>query len=335
MPNTSRLQSHKTCIDCGGTFPNNSAYFVETGHTYSDGTPRLHPRCGSVANNCYYTNEAARRAARRSMPSNGQPRRRAARGERSFGVELEFIGSRTAVRDALTAAGIPCTNESYNHQTRNHWKVTTDGSVGSDGGELVSPILCGEDGREQVRKVCAALKDVVTVNRSTGLHVHHDCRDMTARGMQSLLQAYYHNQGTIDGFVAPSRRNNHEYCRPLSESDVSTISRWINQRSTVAGNVSRRGWDHGNNIRYRTINFCSYGKYGTVEIRQHQGTFNADKVLAWIDFGQAMIAWAKNVSQPSFGERAAGMLNTLRTVGLPDASALFLGQRALDFGVAA
>jgi hypothetical protein len=44
--------------------------------------------------------------------------------------------------------------------------------------------------------------------------------------------------------------------------------------------------------RYRALNFNAYAKYGTVEVRQHQGTLNADKIINWIKFGQSVIAAA-------------------------------------------
>lgn len=34
--------------------------------------------------------------------------------------------------------------------------------------------------------------------------------------------------------------------------------------------------------RYRTLNIVSYEKYGTFEVRQHQGTLNSKKVVNWI-----------------------------------------------------
>ena len=72
--------------------------------------------------------------------------------------------------------GIEVMVESYNHTTRPHWKLVTDGSLnGNDTFELVSPILVGEAGLQELEKGCWVLDLCdVKVNGSCGLHVHID-----------------------------------------------------------------------------------------------------------------------------------------------------------------
>ena len=41
--------------------------------------------------------------------------------------------------------------------------------------------------------------------------------------------------------------------------------------------------------RYRKMNLQSFSKYGTVEIRQHQGTLNWLKIVNWMIFTQALV----------------------------------------------
>ena len=70
----------------------------------------------------------------------------------TFGAELEcFLPYGISHREAaakITAAGIECNAESYNHSARPTWKIVTDGSLGdySRGAEIVSPVLSGEEG---------------------------------------------------------------------------------------------------------------------------------------------------------------------------------------------
>jgi Putative amidoligase enzyme len=66
---------------------------------------------------------------------------------RTFGAEIEFYAPVDAylIADKLTAAGINTHYEGYNHTTRSHWKIVTDGSLNdrpagcSYAWELVSP----------------------------------------------------------------------------------------------------------------------------------------------------------------------------------------------------
>jgi hypothetical protein len=62
--------------------------------------------------------------------------------------------------------------------------------------------------------------------------------------------------------------------------------------------------------RYRALNFNAYAKYGTVEVRQHQGTLNADKIINWVKFGQSVIAAAVagTVCEASTGEELLTLL---------------------------
>ena len=69
---------------------------------------------------------------------------------RSFGIEIEYVGvSRQEVCDYINRKGVECYVEHYNHDTRPHWKVVTDSSLREENGhagEVVSPILSGEEG---------------------------------------------------------------------------------------------------------------------------------------------------------------------------------------------
>jgi hypothetical protein len=79
---------------------------------------------------------------------------------RDFGIEIEAFGVNPATLERkLNEAGIETRYEGYNHTTRTYWKIVTDSSLnGHDTFELVSPILNGENGLEQLEKVCRVLK---------------------------------------------------------------------------------------------------------------------------------------------------------------------------------
>jgi hypothetical protein len=89
---------------------------------------------------------------------------------RKFGVELEMAGiTREQAVRALTLVGINVRDEGYNHTTCGHWKIVSDSSV-QGGFEVVSPVLEGEAGLEQLRTVATALDDMGgNVNRSCRL----------------------------------------------------------------------------------------------------------------------------------------------------------------------
>lgn len=305
------LQVERQCALCTQWRPRNPDTF-----TYLPSSNRFHTWCKPCAAEYNRTHRSA------------TPRTSARRGAgtaRRFGVEIEFVGDPRAVHTAMVAAGINVHMESYNHTTRGYWKIVPDGSV-ARGAEVVSPVLRGADGMEQVRKVCAALKAAgATVDTSTGLHVHHDARDLTLQGMQTLVQNWQACTAATDGLVAPSRRRTGEagmrWCKPLSAGVVHMV----NQMSQLTRQAFRY-FD-----RYYSLNLHAYSKYGTVEVRQHQGTIEADKILAWVAFGQAHMAAAKAGTAVRAASTAA-MLETLLTGGyLSSEMATYLNARAARF----
>lgn len=249
-----------------------------------------------------------------------RPRRRRARGERRFGVEIEFIGDRFALGYAMRAEGLSCSDEGYNHHTRSHWKIVSDATV--DGGaELVSPPLYGEDGKRQIEAAGRALASSgCSANRTCGLHVHHEVTDLSLASFGRLFRLWYQTQVGIDELVSPSRRNG-QYSHHLTETDV----RRCESLSTMSREFART---HLIGDRYRSLNVQCYSSYGTVEVRLHQGTVDAAKILAWVEFGQAMVAYASTDKDLFTTDKAVMILLRLDT--MKSEVAVYLAERAIE-----
>ncbi len=208
--------------------------------------------------------------------------------ERTFGVEIEFIGNAESVKQAVCARGVNCEVEGYNKRTRGHWKIVTDGSVRRNryqtggGLEIVSPILKGQDGLEQLRKVCEALEAAgADVNKTCGLHIHHDAGDFNTDSFKNLVKIYVRFEPAIDTLFPRSRRaNNNDYCRSMRHIDPAIIER----QNDVHGIRYAL-----NQCRYYKLNLESYVTHGTVEFRQHSGTVEYEKIANWIKLTQGMV----------------------------------------------
>lgn len=319
-----RTQTYRiSCRTCGTSVlsPSRASDAVtETGAPVSDtfrwirNRYQFHLECRS----CEREYRRARRNA--TGPRTSRTNRAAAMGiARQFGVEFECIlpgsVSRSDISYALSAAGLT------------GWSIKGDGSLhpgrGQQGLEIVSPALSGEAGENAVRTATRVLRGLgATVNRSCGTHVHHDVNDLTVEQIRATAAAWFNNQDVIDGLVSESRRNdNNGYCRRLTSSDMTTI-RAI---SDLAG-MRRCYLD-----RYRTLNLTSYGRHGTIEIRQHQGTLDAEKVISWMRFGQAIIDTAKTVG---FVNQHSTVRDLMTALGerMNDTARTFLIGRAVEFG---
>jgi len=207
---------------------------------------------------------------------------------RKFGVEFEAYNVKMrTLKDALNAVGIHCEIEGYNHTTRRYWKIVTDSSLtGEYSFELVSPILRGESGINELKTVCRVLNDCgAKVNKSCGTHVHFDASGFDLNTWRQIYINYFRLESTIDGFMPLSRREN-SYCQSLKNI--------TNFESKINGclNLDQIANIFGMN-RYYKINPVSYSRHNTCEFRQHSGTVEFGKIANWIKFLNGLIEFSK------------------------------------------
>lgn len=278
-----------------------------------------HAGHGRFVTRCRSCERAVRAARPRSTRTSRVPGTYRPLGDgRRFGIELELIfprgTGRHEINAALTAAGLV------------GWAARTDGSLSGNGWEVVSPVLAGEDGIDQVRKATRALRALgATPNRSCGMHVHHEVRDLTVDAIKQVFRVYRANQDLIDGLVAPSRRGRQTYCGTIRDDEMSQVERARDLRSI--GQFYRF---------YSNLNLGAYGRYGTLEVRQHQGTCDPEKVVSWIKFGQAVIdrAAEQAASGTTTATTASRVRDLLGQLGahLDETAKTFLLGRAVEFG---
>lgn len=204
--------------------------------------------------------------------------------DRTFGVELEMMLSTGTAMRTLHEAGLPM-------EGAGRWVVKTDGSV-PGGCEVVSPVLRGRAGLQEVTKAVLALKRAgATINKNCGFHVHHGASDLSGADLKNLVKRYAKAEKAIGELVAPSRRAN-RYCAPIAgpNGDLIDLFRRLDAVQNRIPTVTRIANPNG---RFVTLNLNALIRHNTVEFRQHQGTVNARKVVAWIIFTQCMVEIAK------------------------------------------
>ena len=213
-----------------------------------------------------------------------------------FGVEIEFFGAtREEVARKLREKNIEARVEGYNHVTQEHWKLVTDSSVNprgcgnmnDHGNEIVSPILYGIEGLKELETVCNTLEEVgAKVDRTCGIHVHHDITDMNIEQIKNIFKIYNKYNNYIENIMPRSRRAEarNTYCQPFSEREKEVMYNATTLQEMKQGLVDR----------FKTVNFTSYTKYGTLEFRQHSGTVEYEKIKAWVLTTAKMIDKAKD-----------------------------------------
>lgn len=216
------------------------------------------------------------------------------RTDKKIGVEIEFFGAtREAVAEKIKEKGLKIKVEGWSNRKsfKGEWKLTTDASVTSTGTEagrgleLVSPPLTIDEMERQLKLVCEALNEVnAQVDRTCGVHVHHEIDDLALEDIKNIYRIYKKHNTVIDEFMPKSRRADsiyNRYCGGLTELDMQRVER--------AESIAELGYGE----RYRTLNFQSYVKYGTIEFRQHSGTTDFEKIFNWVLITQMMVTAAK------------------------------------------
>jgi hypothetical protein len=196
------------------------------------------------------------------------------------GIEIEFATDHRldALVRRLDEQGLEAQIEDYNHQVRDHWKVTTDSSCGY---ELVSPILT----EATVRSVSPAMRSVAEsggyITERCGLHVHIELPTPSTELACDVAALYHAAYELIVPMLAESRLDN-QYARFIDDRE-DWLSYLLDER-------------------YMAVNIQAVHRQGTVEFRQHQGTLSPRRAYAWMNLCDALTIEACN----------AGDLDSLR-----------------------
>lgn len=189
--------------------------------------------------------------------------------------------------------------------------------------EIALPPLClfNSDGTpcqvayEYLVSVCRVLNNIgCRINSHCGLHVHvgirpldetqaqshnwtgnsistfHNTRRYYTEGLEDEISAvvwydvayrYSRQQHLINRILPPSRTNN-RYCNPINLNNFDNLH---------ANNATIEGLKRLTRGKFSTINFETWSR-GTVEFRQHSGTIEAEKIMAWCKLIRTIINWS-------------------------------------------
>lgn len=176
--------------------------------------------------------------------------------------------------------------------------ITSDGSLNISGAmELCTSPARGSSFVEEITEICEGLKGSGgSVNKTCGLHIHVNVREMTTEQIVQIILAYTRCEPALYTLVARSRRNDH-YSKALVQAFGVQKIRHIFDKGTykekmdkidamiygsieVARDVKRRRAKYCD-ARYHGLNINSLPLHGTLEFRHHQGTTNPHKILMW------------------------------------------------------
>ncbi len=271
---------------------------------------------------------------------------------RTYGVEFEGFGIPMHILvSKLQEAGINAVETCYSGSNYNVWQVKPDGSIsGRYGFEVVSPVLSGDAGIEQIKTVLQVVRDNGgDANKSCGFHIHWGVADWRIKHFRNFYKRWAKFEIGIDLLQPESRRADNAYYTKSVYTNI--VGDW--ERGDIKS-VVKRTWAHidrcrsvtqlKNTIqgssRYNKLNVAKFHRTGTLEIRHASGTFNEQKALAWIaltgsmindaDNGKAIKAWNNSVDAKKVLDTLLGA--AVRVGGITAATRAFLKKRAKQLG---
>jgi len=159
-----------------------------------------------------------------------------------------------------------------------------DGSI-NRGSEIVSPILQGDKGYNEIKKLCAIIENYDT-DSSTGFHMHID--SSTFKDNFSKMQKVWYMYNRIDSIlyklIHPNRKLN-TYCEPSKN-----LNNAIYNLNTLDELHELRRDEY--NERYVGFNLCALSKHGTIELRYKEGTTKFKDIINWIQLNLAIFDYA-------------------------------------------
>lgn len=204
----------------------------------------------------------------------------------TFGIEIECAIPVTAMQAQGWAVGGYHRGE--NIPGFEGWKAMEDASIHTRypriACEVVSPILKGAEGLEQVRRMLATLKQMgASVNRSTGFHVHIGWGGDASQLRRLICFVAYHEKALFATTGTHSREHN-QYC-----SSIKLRYRALENLQTLDAIAM------GHTSRYHVLNLTNLiqNPYrpakNTVEFRVFAGTLNIVKIEAYIQLCLGMV----------------------------------------------
>lgn len=232
------------------------------------------------------------------------------KSSRTFGVELECF----ADHKYQYLYGI--------YITPSEWGLKHDGTIGGNfTREIITCPLYGKKGEELLQYGCGVLTDTgFKTNVSCGSHCHigipeaiekmSEKKERIVEKNLKLLALLYTVFDPVMLCLLPKSRRTNAYCAPLGnkvvkiDKDTRTVFGKFKEEerfdmafheydnlTTCRQDKNRRRGHCG--TRYG-INFGSIYYRGTIEIRYHEGTLDAERLIHWMALHSAMVDTAMN-----------------------------------------
>ncbi len=199
-----------------------------------------------------------------------------------------------ALGKCLTGLEIECENvrvESLpSEEWAADWKQDKDNSLRGYSMEyILKEPLFGDDLIQAIVKFCTwAREKKFEANYRTGIHIHIDVRNLEVDQLISMVVFYALFEKVIFKFIGNAREGS-IFCMPFYKAEgcvpliASAFKAKDKDMKYLASKIDR----------YGALNLNALAKYGSVEWRHFQTTFDSDTILSWVNLAQSFKKFAK------------------------------------------
>lgn len=163
------------------------------------------------------------------------------------------------------------------------WRETEDGSLRGGGKEYVlSRPFAGKDLEKALNlfdKHVAKSGHRISVSERTSVHVHIDVRELTHQQVTRLVCIYAIFEDALFNLVGKDRANN-IFATSLAnaEGNLKVLGAYGENPDEAEARHTMMHF-----TKYSACNISAVKKYGSLEFRNHEGTYDIKRIIKWIN----------------------------------------------------
>ncbi|MFB3882704.1 MAG: amidoligase family protein [Armatimonadota bacterium] len=252
-----------------------------------------------------------------------------------WGCELEVF----LAQDVIQRHGISIGSYHHGHPLPapfpQGWTAERDGSLHTDrrgyvGVEIVSPILKGRAGIEQVKQVAQILREMgASVNHTAAVHLHLSPESVVgpssseiAEFVAKLLYQTAQHETALYASTGTHRRENGQYARSIKRQKQDADR--IRKATTPARKREELSWVVSQNARYHSLNLTNlFTSKATVEWRVFASTTSWQKLVGHICTCLALAERATETTRMDWEAVASEKTYQVKGRGLRELNRLF------------
>lgn len=170
-----------------------------------------------------------------------------------------------------------------NPEFHEYWKTTDDGSLRDGGKEYVlSRPFTGADLEKALTLFDAEIAQSghpIQISDRTSVHIHVDVRNLTYAQLTKFVCIYAIFEEALFNFVGRKRKNN-IFATSLSNAEGSLHMLGGKGDDPNADEVTHTLMHF---TKYSACNIAAVATYGSLEFRNHEGTYDVGRIMKWIN----------------------------------------------------